>query len=87
MAKTWTPYVPTPFQAKTVEELALYVQQELQRVNQAFILVLPATLQELHEEPQRPRTGLIALADGTDWNPGTGQGVYCYYNSTWNKLG
>ena len=31
--------------------------------------------------------GMVVLADGTSWNPGAGQGVYAYYNSTWNKLG
>lgn len=31
--------------------------------------------------------GVIAYADGTSWNPGgTGEGIYAYYNSTWNKL-
>ena len=31
--------------------------------------------------------GLIVYADGTSWDPGSGQGIYCYYGSAWNKLG
>jgi hypothetical protein len=44
-------------------------------------------LQELHNEPPKPRTGMVVLADGTDWDPGSGAGVYCYYDGSWNKLG
>lgn len=44
-------------------------------------------LKELHSAPVKIRLGMVVLADGTDWNPGSGQGVYCYYNSQWNKLG
>lgn len=40
-----------------------------------------------NSEPDRPREGMIVLADGTNWDPGSGQGVYAYYNSAWNKLG
>lgn len=49
---------------------------------QPFIL-----LDVLHIEPDRPQNGMTALADGTDWNPGLGQGVYTYYAAAWHKLG
>ena len=41
----------------------------------------------LYAEPVRPREGFVALADGTEWDPGSGAGVYCYYGGAWNKLG
>lgn len=44
-------------------------------------------LVELHEEPKKPRSGDVALADGTDWNPGSGAGYYGYYGGAWHKLG
>jgi len=44
-------------------------------------------LEKLYVVPPKPRDGLVALADGTAWNPGSGAGVYCYYGSAWNKLG
>jgi hypothetical protein len=51
------------------------------------IRVEPArTLEFLHVAPEKPRLGQIVGADGTDWDPGSGQGIYCYYNSTWNHL-
>jgi hypothetical protein len=30
----------------------------------------------LHEEPARTRPGMVVQADGTDWDPGSGAGVY-----------
>lgn len=44
------------------------------------------TLTQLTTEPTTG-DGVIAYADGTSWNPGSGEGIYAYYNSTWNKLG
>ena len=38
-------------------------------------------------QPTAPTVGTLALADGTSWNPGNGQGFYAYYNSTWNFIG
>lgn len=44
-------------------------------------------LQELNAVPARVYDGLTVLADGTNWDPGSGQGVYTYYAAAWNKLG
>jgi hypothetical protein len=46
-------------------------------------------LEEVHVEPAKPRTGMIRLADGTDWDPGSGRGVYWYDagSATWKLLG
>jgi len=64
-----------------------WLEQELNRVSLSFqegnYLILPA----LEKEPSKPRDGLTVRADGTNWNPGDGAGVYCFYNATWNKLG
>jgi len=37
--------------------------------------------------PASPTAGMIVFADGTSWNPGSGQGIYAYYNSGWHSLG
>lgn len=37
--------------------------------------------------PSSPVVGDIVYADGTDWDPGSGAGIYAYYGSAWNKLG
>lgn len=44
-------------------------------------------LKPVYAEPKKFREGLTVLADGTQWNPGAGQGVYTYYAGSWKKLG
>ena len=36
--------------------------------------------------PDKPRTGDIRYADGTDWNPGSGEGIYFYNGTAWVNL-
>lgn len=67
---------------------AAFQMDEARRVAQAFttpdnLLILDT----LHAAPIRLRPGMIVLADGVDWNPGSGAGVYAYYNAAWQKLG
>ena len=69
------------------EKLTSWLGEELRRIELAFKTVDRVQLQELNEAPDRPQTGQIELADGTNWNPGSGQGVYIYYGGAWNKLG
>jgi hypothetical protein len=45
------------------------------------------TFTKLNAAPAKLFDGLTAFADGTNWNPGAGQGVYTYYAGAWNKLG
>jgi hypothetical protein len=69
-------------------ELPRFLQAEFERLTDA--LESPFThqlLEKLNTEPSRKRDGYVAYADGTNWNPGAGQGVYVYYAGIWNKLG
>jgi hypothetical protein len=44
-------------------------------------------LRPLPAAPSKPREGMVANADGTNWNPGgTGAGLYQYLASAWVKL-
>lgn len=81
-------YVPQLPQNLPPEQIIVYLFNELQEVSKAFDqLGNNFVFETLNVAPPRPRDGLTVLADGTNWNPGSGQGVYTYYNSTWNKLG
>lgn len=71
----------------SIPRLLEYVQRENRRIALALAGTLSSELQELHVEPAKRRTGMIVLADGTNWNPGAGRGVYAFYNGAWNKLG
>lgn len=44
-------------------------------------------LAESNSPPNKTREWMIVAADGTNWNPGAGRGVYAYYSGAWNKLG
>ena len=37
--------------------------------------------------PKKPRDGMVVLADGTSWNPGSGGGYYGYRAGAWRFLG
>lgn len=43
-------------------------------------------LPKLYVEPEKPREGRFANADGTTWNPGAGAGIYVYHAGTWKKV-
>lgn len=64
-----------------------FLQDELFKVADVLRILSSGFIQEVSVEPVRPRTGDQVLADGVNFDPGAGQGVYCYYNNTWNKLG
>jgi len=68
-------------------DLAAWVERQLAAVEQCFFNLDTPNLVELHREPVKPRVGMTVLADGTDWDPGSGQGVYTYYAGAWHKLG
>ena len=79
-------YAPEPVPSDP-KELPAYIERNNRAIEMAINLLAAGHLDETHVAPVKPRVGDIRLADGSDWNPGSGQGVYAYYNSTWNKLG
>jgi len=79
-------YAPEPVPSDP-KELPAYIERNNRAIEMAINLLAAGHLDETHVAPTKPRTGDIRLADGSDWDPGTGQGVYAYYNSAWNKLG
>jgi hypothetical protein len=72
---------------QTLADLARYVETQFTRLSSALEVAEDVQLVEQHSEPQRPRDGLIVLADGTNWDPGSGAGYYGYHNAAWTFLG
>lgn len=72
----------------SADDLAYYVQTQLEQLSAALqgMYVPQLQLAERHSVPERPREGLVVFADGTNWNPGSGRGVYVYSSSAWVKL-
>lgn len=75
---------PEVGQDLTEEEFRLMVMEQFRDLSRAFQKVLPKVYTA---EPTKPFDGLIVVADGTGWNPGSGAGYYGYYNGTWKFLG
>jgi len=80
-------YVPEPPPGTQIEESAVYVYREYIRLSILLEEITKGYAEETNVDPEKPRDGDIRLADGTNWNPGSGQGFYGYYNAQWNKLG
>jgi hypothetical protein len=64
-----------------------WLDRELNNIKRSLLLFDFIQLKELHVEPTKPRDGMVVFADGTDWDPGSGQGYYGYYGAVWNFLG
>ena len=83
--KSVTRYEPGPL-PEEVEDLGGYVVSELKRLGSILLNQSIFRLEPVHAEPARPRKGEIRYADGTNWNPGAGEGIYWYNGTAWAKL-
>ena len=81
----WSPN-PAPV---APEALPDYLFNELNKVSDILFNLDTFRLEptNIPNGPTKPRDGDIRYADGTNWNPGSGgEGIYAYFNATWNKL-
>lgn len=70
--------------------LSRYVDDELQRAAQASTSPWDGLrMQVLNVAPRKTAPGDIVFADGTNWNPGSGEGLYIRNaaNTAWRYLG
>lgn len=79
-------YVVSPMPER-VEDLSRWLQQELALVSATLDIALARQVEFLNVAPSKPREGDVRGADGTNWNPGAGKGVYVYYTGAWRLLG
>jgi hypothetical protein len=78
-------YIPDEVPA---EYSAEFLQTELQRISDWIEEIETGSIifPPVHVEPEKVEEGLVVNADGTDWNPGSGAGLYQYLSSAWVKL-
>lgn len=63
-------------------------QQELEQVSRAMSEPNDMLLLEMrYVAPTKPRDGMLVLADGASWNPGSGAGFYGFRAGAWRFLG
>lgn len=77
-------YTPEQFSpVENLQQLEDVVYRELTRIKEALDAVDAVILPKLHVEPTKVLEGQLAYADGTDWDPGAGQGIYQWRTSAW----
>lgn len=67
---------------QSLQELVELLQRELEKVENALNSTLANPVAMENAAPSRPTQGLIKFADGVNWNPGSGRGLYIYDNGT-----
>lgn len=70
-----------------ISDLPYYVETQFRRLVAALEETNHVRLEKHHAEPARPRDGMLVLADGTNWDPGSGAGFYGYNDGAWHFLG
>lgn len=80
-------YTPFPV-PDDPNELPRYLREEFDRIAAALSLTNQGFREVLYVAPSKPRTGMVVIADGTSWNPGSGAGAYRYTaGGAWAFLG
>lgn len=74
-------YAPAPV-PNDLKQWPGYLKGEFERIARA--LAAPSAHFEIqYEAPAKPRIGDEFYADGTGWNPGSGEGLYVYKSTGW----
>ena len=86
VVKSVTHYAPGPLPLNQ-EDLGVYLINELKRLSDIIFNQATFRLEHTNVAPDKPRLGDIRYADGSNWNPGSGEGIY-FFNSSgnWVKL-
>lgn len=77
-------YQPTAIPSGIPAGARAWLETELVKI--AAAINSGIRLKELHAEPDRYADGDIVYADGSDWNPGSGEGFYGREGGSWVKL-
>lgn len=84
----YDPTIPPVVEEDGAKAAVAYVYAELQSIAGALQGITQGQyIQVLHAAPTKPREPQIVFADGSDWNPGSGKGLYVYYGSAWHFAG
>lgn len=68
------------------EDLQIYLQRELEKIAASLNVKDVIIFEILNVAPVRIQDGMLIYADGTNFNPGSGEGFYGRENGIWVKL-
>lgn len=78
-------YTPeSPGSINSFDQLKEYIERELNRVGAA--IEASNRVPTVAVVPSKPREGDVYIADGTNWNPGSGAGTYIFEGGVWSLL-
>lgn len=81
-------YEPTAIPSDAPTALRAWLAGQLRQI--ADVLARPEVVSvrftQLAAEPERYAEGDTVFANGTDWNPGSGAGLYERRGAAWHKL-
>lgn len=85
MRNVYEPSIPP--QTADVAESVRWMQRELQRLSAVVNGGVPRfVLEPQAVAPDKPREGMMVNADGANWDPGAGAGIYQYLGGAWVAL-
>lgn len=67
--------------------LTRFLREEMAKLKAAIDAVADGFAPVVYAPPTKPRDGMLRNADGVQWDPGGGAGLYRYGGGTWNFLG
>lgn len=76
-----------PPSTEMLAALVQYVEIEFEAIARNFSETQELELRVRSAEPLRPRDGMLVDADGTNWNPGAGEGLYRRHLGAWVRVG
>lgn len=72
------------FTPETTAEITLeWLMRQLYLLSEEELHDVP----ELHVAPTKVKVGMVRYADGANWDPGSGEGLYVYKSTGWTLLG
>lgn len=71
------------FEHHEVRALAHHFAGELDALIRRLNAPSEARFRVLNRAPSRPEPGMVVYADGTKWDPGSGEGLYVYTSTGW----
>lgn len=86
-----TPNLGTVFYAPSeppedAAETRRFLRDELQKISIAITALALGHLDKTNVAPLKPREGDIRFADGANWNPGAGKGIYAHNGTAWVQV-
>lgn len=80
------PFVAGPVPIVQDPELQSALNLVWSRLQDAEVEIGYFGLDELNEPPDQPIEGMTVFADGANWDPGSGRGIYRFDGAVWEKI-